>query len=493
MGLFIRCDNVGDLAIDATTTVGVDLGQGLSEVDVKEYIKVEKVPGVQLEDSKVLKGVMFNKDVVAPGKMRRKIVNPRIILLDCPLEYKKDQMNCKSLMLFEVKKIEGEFFTFIVDYKDPKACTILLRGASKDLLNEVERNLQDAMSVARNIIKNPKLVPGGGATELTVSATLKQKSSSIEGIEKHANGENAWIGIDGNTGAITDMKERKVWLWFPVYPTKFVVTLYLAKGKDDIVGGIKKKQAPGASAPSKPQIETEADADNEQILRDRSDHKIDKDKTTQRLLHNDVWLGGESFSSDFRVYRNSSLHNSPIISFYTLAAVKNVSWNFLFRKEPSERNERNPGVIGLSRGSENEFRKWSAGWGSLRTRIRTRTLIRRTLIRRTQTMRTRTRRAQIRRTRTRRTRTKSTLIRRTRTRKTQTRRTWIRRTRTSKSRIKRTRTMRTRTRRTRIKRTRTRKIRIRRTRTRTLTRSPSRSPESFPSYQLNMHESHSGF
>lgn len=40
------------------------------------------------------------------------------------------------------------------------------------------------MCVARNIIKNPKLVPGGGATELTVSATLKQKSSSIEGIEK---------------------------------------------------------------------------------------------------------------------------------------------------------------------------------------------------------------------------------------------------------------------------------------------------------------------
>jgi hypothetical protein len=43
---------------------------------------------------------------------------------------------------------------------------------------------QDAMSVARNIIKNPKLVPGGGATEMTVSAALKQKSSSIEGVEK---------------------------------------------------------------------------------------------------------------------------------------------------------------------------------------------------------------------------------------------------------------------------------------------------------------------
>ncbi|KAI5337968.1 hypothetical protein L3X38_017239 [Prunus dulcis] len=40
------------------------------------------------------------------------------------------------------------------------------------------------MSVARNILKNPKLGPAGGATQLTVSATLKQKSSSVEGIEK---------------------------------------------------------------------------------------------------------------------------------------------------------------------------------------------------------------------------------------------------------------------------------------------------------------------
>ena len=34
---------------------------------------------------------MFQKDVVAPGRMRRKIRNPRILLLDCPLEYKKGE------------------------------------------------------------------------------------------------------------------------------------------------------------------------------------------------------------------------------------------------------------------------------------------------------------------------------------------------------------------------------------------------------------------
>ena len=71
--------------------ISVDLGNGLHEVDIKKYVKVEKVPGGQLEDSKVLKGVMFNKDIVTPGKMKRRIENPRIILLDCPLEYKKGE------------------------------------------------------------------------------------------------------------------------------------------------------------------------------------------------------------------------------------------------------------------------------------------------------------------------------------------------------------------------------------------------------------------
>ncbi|KAL2926608.1 T-complex protein 1 subunit gamma [Bienertia sinuspersici] len=387
-------DLIADLAIDATSIVGVDLGQGLREVDIKKYIKVEKVPGGQLEDSHVLKGVMINKDVVVAGKMKRKIANPRVILLDCPIEYKKgeNQTNAEILKdedwevllkmeeeyienmcaqilkfspdlvitekglsdlachyfskagvsairrvrktdnnriakacgavivnrpdelqesdvgtgagLFEVKKIGDEFFAFIVDCKDPKACTVLLRGASKDLLNEVERNLQDAMCVARNIIKNPKLVPGGGGTELTIAATLKAKSSSIEGIEKwpyeaaalafeaiprtlaqncgvnvirtmtalrgkHANGENAWIGIDGNTGEIADMKENKIWDSYSVKAQTFKTAIEAAcmlLRIDDIVSGIKKQQAPGSQAPSKPQVEQADDADNEQMI-----------------------------------------------------------------------------------------------------------------------------------------------------------------------------------------------------------------------------------
>ena len=54
-------------------------------------LQVEKLPGGSIEDCRVLKGVMFQKDVVAPGRMRRKIAAPRVLLLDCPLEYKKGE------------------------------------------------------------------------------------------------------------------------------------------------------------------------------------------------------------------------------------------------------------------------------------------------------------------------------------------------------------------------------------------------------------------
>lgn len=62
----------------------------IKTVDLKRYARVEKVPGGEIEDCRVLSGVMINKDVTHP-KMRRRIENPRIVLLDCPLEYKKGE------------------------------------------------------------------------------------------------------------------------------------------------------------------------------------------------------------------------------------------------------------------------------------------------------------------------------------------------------------------------------------------------------------------
>jgi T-complex protein 1 subunit gamma len=82
-------DQMVELALDAVETVYSD-SHGRIEIDIKRYAKVEKLPGGDIEHSRVLKGVMINKDITHP-KMRRRIERPRVLLLDCTLEYKKGE------------------------------------------------------------------------------------------------------------------------------------------------------------------------------------------------------------------------------------------------------------------------------------------------------------------------------------------------------------------------------------------------------------------
>lgn len=93
-----RGDFACQLALDAVRTVYLD-ENGRKEIDIKKYAKVEKVPGGEIEDSRVLSGVMLNKDIVH-AKMRRRIENPRIILLDGGIEYKKGESQVCTLTLF---------------------------------------------------------------------------------------------------------------------------------------------------------------------------------------------------------------------------------------------------------------------------------------------------------------------------------------------------------------------------------------------------------
>lgn len=104
-------------------------------------------------------------------------------IVNRPEELQESDVGTKC-SLFEVKKIGDDYFTFVTGSEDPEACSILLRGASKDVLNEIERNLQDAMQVARSVIINPKLVPGGGALEMELSQRLIEHSKKIEGLQQ---------------------------------------------------------------------------------------------------------------------------------------------------------------------------------------------------------------------------------------------------------------------------------------------------------------------
>lgn len=106
------------LALEAIRTVSAD-DAGVRTVDIKRYARVEKVPGGEIENSRVLSGVMLNKDIVHP-QMRRRIHNPRIVLLDCPLEYKKGESQTnieisKEADFARINEIEEEQVKAMVD------------------------------------------------------------------------------------------------------------------------------------------------------------------------------------------------------------------------------------------------------------------------------------------------------------------------------------------------------------------------------------------
>ena len=86
-----------DIAMDSVKTITMTSGDK-KDIDIKWYAKVEKIPGGRIEDLTVLKGVMFNKDVTRP-KIKRRSKNPRILLLDCHLEYKKGESQTNSKIL----------------------------------------------------------------------------------------------------------------------------------------------------------------------------------------------------------------------------------------------------------------------------------------------------------------------------------------------------------------------------------------------------------
>ncbi|KAL7068422.1 putative T-complex protein 1, gamma subunit [Cryptosporidium serpentis] len=366
---------VGSMALKAANFVTLIGQDGRKEIDIKRYVKIEKVPGGEIEDSEVLSGVVVNKDIVHP-RMKRLIMNPKVLLLDCTLEYKKGesqtnveitkesdweallkqeeeevQAMCKDIIAtgcnvvftekgvsdlaqhflvkagisvirrvrksdnnriarvtgatiasrteelttndvgtlcgrFEVKKIGDEYFCFLTESKNLKACSIILRGGSKDVLNELERNLHDALAVARNILLDPALLPGGGGIEMYLSCYLNQQSYNVDSTQMWAykafaqaleviprtlaqncganimktltalrsycmslNNSNTdsrpIYGINGDNGSVCDVTELGIWdtlsVKQQVYKTAVEATLMLLR-IDDVLSSVSKKK-----------------------------------------------------------------------------------------------------------------------------------------------------------------------------------------------------------------------------------------------------------
>ena len=142
------------------------------------------------------------------------------------------------------RKIADDEMTFVTGCKDPKSVSILIRGGTEHVVDELERSLEDALSVVGVAVEDGKINTGGGSVATEISLALKDYAASVGGREQMAIeafsdaveviprtlAENAGFdpidtlldlrnshkkgnvnaGLDLNTGKVVDMKTENV-------------------------------------------------------------------------------------------------------------------------------------------------------------------------------------------------------------------------------------------------------------------------------------------
>ncbi len=323
--------HIADLAIDAILQVAEEVDGGY-EVDL-DMVKMEKKPGGSLTDTRLIRGLVIDKEVVH-SDMPKLVRKAKIGLLNAAMEIEKTEFSAKihiekpdemqayldqeEQMLREmVKKVKGagvnvlfcqkgiddmvqhflaregvmaarrlkksdmealakatgakvvtsvddlskedvgyaatveerkigdDKMTFVEGCKNPKAVSILIRGGTERIVDEAERSLHDALSVVRDVVREPKIVAGGGAPEVEVARRLRRYAEGISGRERlavsafaealevipttlaenagmdpidaisemqsrHEKGE-MWVGINSMDGKVSEMAELDVY------------------------------------------------------------------------------------------------------------------------------------------------------------------------------------------------------------------------------------------------------------------------------------------
>jgi len=91
-----------------------------------------------------------------------------------------------SAEIVQQKKVESDKWVFIEGCKNPRSVTVLIRGGSQRVVDEVDRSLHDALMVVKDVVENPSIEAGGGSPEAYLAAELNEWSSNSEGREQLA-------------------------------------------------------------------------------------------------------------------------------------------------------------------------------------------------------------------------------------------------------------------------------------------------------------------
>ena len=88
--------------------------------------------------------------------------------------------------LVQQKKVESDKWVFVEGCKHPLSVTMLIRGGSQRVIDEVDRSIHDALMVVKDVIEKPEIVAGGGAPEAFAASQLKDWADNFDGREQLA-------------------------------------------------------------------------------------------------------------------------------------------------------------------------------------------------------------------------------------------------------------------------------------------------------------------
>ncbi|MEM3143430.1 MAG: thermosome subunit beta [Candidatus Nitrosotenuis sp.] len=260
-------DELADIVVDAVLSVAERVGDKY-KVDI-DNIKVEKKGSASIRNTKLIHGIILDKEVVH-GSMPKRIEDAKIALLNAPLEIEKTEFDAKininspeqmqiyideenkmlrklvdkivaaganvvlcqkgiddmaqyylakanilavrrikesdltklakatgarivtninelsdkdlgSAKTVEERQVESDKWVFIEGCKNPKAVSILARGGSQRVVDEVERSIHDALMSVKDVVEYPHALIGGGAAESRVAAKIREWANSLEG------------------------------------------------------------------------------------------------------------------------------------------------------------------------------------------------------------------------------------------------------------------------------------------------------------------------
>jgi len=84
------------------------------------------------------------------------------------------------------KKVESDKWVFIEGCKHPQSVTLLIRGGTQRVIDEVDRSIHDSLMVVKDVIEKPEIVAGGGAPESFAASQLKTWADNFDGREQLA-------------------------------------------------------------------------------------------------------------------------------------------------------------------------------------------------------------------------------------------------------------------------------------------------------------------